>query len=492
MNKRVLIMLAVTSLFLVLAAAGILFFRVTPKSEEFIVELGEDISEDSKDYLKGWDFLLKGAYVDTKQVNTDKTGIYQAYCQLLFYDFVFRINVVDTTAPAITPVRETLYLEAGKEYAAEFFFQEVSDYSNEVSTCIVYHEQRSDMISFEETGAYNLEVLAEDAEGNSSRLDVEVLVDEAPVFVGIHDRYLAVGSQMDVYECVAAIDNQEGIISDRICVDTGDLDMDTIGDYIITYTVADAYGLETSESAAIRIRNADELAKYDTDYVMPEEELGLLCDAGYFAYEPLAEGNSEEAVSLIRPILINLKGDSYSGSGFIYKITPQRVFFASAAHVLEVEPGGVTRITFYNGESIEAAFAYESVSDTNELSMFCIDVAEIPTELLLDLKQACVDTHVYDRLSAGDEIIACATHFRGQDEDLVKVMEIEYLLVSEPELGLYSCLILSSGGPVQGMSGTAVVDDKGNLIGIATAIDVENDTAYHTRLDRIEELEQRF
>ncbi len=490
--KRNKIILAAVCLFCVLAAGSILLLRVTPKSSEFTIELGEDISKEGKDYLEGWDFLLERAALDMDQVDPEKVGVYEAYCHILFYDFVFHIKVEDTTAPSITPVREELCLEAGKEYAADYFFQEASDRSGEVNIGIVYNEQSSDTISFEEIGTYTLEVFAQDAFGNSNSLRVEVLVDEAPVFAGVHDRYLAVGSEIDVCEYVAAVDNLEGIVSDRIRVDTGGLDTDTIGDYVITYTVEDSYGLETSESAAIHICSADELAGYETDYELPEDELELLCDAGYFTYEPLTEGDTEEAVGLIRPALVNISGDFYSGSGFIYKITPQYVYFVSAGHVLEVDPGGVTNITFYDGESIQAAFAYECVSDTNELSMFRLDIAEIPAELLLVLKQACVDTDIYGTLSVGDEIAACATHFRGQDEDLVKVMEIEHLLVSEPELGLYSCLLVSTGGPVRGMSGTAVVDDKGNLVGIATAIDEENKIAYHTRIDRIKELEERL
>ncbi|MGL4345396.1 MAG: glycosyl hydrolase family 18 protein, partial [Cellulosilyticaceae bacterium] len=74
--------------------------------------------------------------------------------------------------------------------------------------------------------------------------DIET-VNQAPVITGATDKKITVGDAFDPMAGVTALDKEDGTITDRINV-TGEVNVNEIGEYTLTYTVTDSEGLTTT------------------------------------------------------------------------------------------------------------------------------------------------------------------------------------------------------------------------------------------------------
>ncbi|MGN0474928.1 MAG: immunoglobulin-like domain-containing protein [Acutalibacteraceae bacterium] len=496
--KRVLLIVAV-SVFTCVLCFVISLAAVIPKFQKNTVELGESVSTEPRDYLYGYSFIIANADIDTSHVDTTKVGQYEVHCDIWFYHYAFKINVVDTTAPTISASENQIYLASSREYHPEDFIDSVSDLSGDVQIWVDYGGKQYHNISFEILGQYTVAVTAKDASGNVSSINVNFTVDEAPVIIGVFDRHLVKGKNYDAGKSVVAIDNLDGNITEELKIDAAGLDTNTIGEYSVTYSVKDSYGLESSRTATIYICNENEIGNYNDERSISEEELELMCEAGYFKYEPLNEPDYDKTVSMIEPTLIDLKRNLsngwVAGSGVIYKITPQYTYFLSVEHVLKTQYQG-TDIMFFDGVKIHESFEYTTSDADNEMSMFKVKTADIPWDTLFSLKQIYVDYDIYSKLQVGDSVVAYAKHWLGRDVDLIRPMKVKKLTSSIKEFGLINSLLETSHNIVSGMSGTAVVDYKGNLVGLSSAAGLSSDnkssSSYHSKIDCLKELEAKM
>ena len=469
---------------------------VFPKQREMTVELGGEVSQAPSDYLFGYPFIIDSADVDTGGVITDKVGDYQTTARLLFYHYTFDVRVRDTTPPEIVPLADELYIASGRDYRPDDFMEQARDLSGKTECRIAYGGKTYDTISFPLQGKYRLTLEAEDASGNVGTREIDFTVDDPPVIIGAFDRHLPVGTDFDVAS-VAAVDTGDGNLTNKIQIERGGFDPDREGNYTVTYTVADSHGLATEKTVTYSVCQKEKLALYSDDLSLGGDELKLLCDADYFAYEPLAAPDFDKAVKLLEPTLVDLKvvweNAWIAGSGCIYKITPDYVCFLSVKHVM-VEVYKKCAVMFFDGTVVKGKVDYVYSKTYNELAMFMIPTADIPTDTLMKLRQVYVDPDIYNKLQKDDEVVAYAKHWIGSDEDLVKKMKVKRLTTSIRELNLYRSLLETTTGVVGGMSGTAVVDLRGNLVGLASAIGLDSEStrafsAYHSKIDVIPEVE---
>ena len=469
---------------------------VFPKQREYIVELGEKASVSPSDYLFGYPFIVQYADVDVSGVNTDRVGEYSAAARLLFYRYHLNVTVRDTVPPEIVPFEDELFIATGREYAPEDFAGEINDASGEVDCRIRYGGGETERISFPQAGAFVLTLEAEDASGNVGTREIAFAVDDPPVIIGAFDRHLPVGTDFDVTKA-AAVDTGDGNLTDRMSVDRGGFDPRTEGEYTVTYTVADSHGLVTEKSVTLSVRGKNQLSLYQDDISLKPEELKLLCDAGYFTYQPLDAPDYDKAVQLLEPALVDFKqvrSNGYAaGSGCIYRITPEYVYFLSVRHVMEAVHYNC-RIMFFDGMVVKQSIDYATSQKNNELSMFRIPVSDIPTDTLMTLRQVYVDREIYTKLSEGDEVVAFAKHWTGTDKDLIKRLKVRSLTSSIGEFGFYNSLLETTSGVQSGMSGTAVIDLRGNLVGLASAFGTatgnKNEiSSFHSKIDVLDEVE---
>lgn len=478
---------------LFLASLAVVF----PKQGEIFIELGDKAPVNPGDYLFGYPFVVNHARIDAEDVNTDKVGAYQVNAELLFYHYTIDVTVRDTTPPEIVPFQDELYIATGREYAPEDFAAKITDLSGDVSCGIRYDGSELSSVSFPEQGHYSVTLEARDASGNTGSCEIGFTVDDPPVIIGAFDRHLPVGTDFNLK--VVAVDTGDGVLSDHMLIDKGGFNSKKEGDYTVIYSVTDSHGLRTEKSITLSVCNKRKLSLYNDkdDLSLTPEEMRLLCGADYFSYQPLDVPDYDTVLDMIEPTLLDFKqtrSNGYAaGSGCIYRVTPEWIYMLSVQHVMK-EVSRDCSIMFFDGTVVKEDIAYATSKQKNELAMFKIPVSDVPTDTLLSLKQICVDTEVYTGMSEGDEVVAFAKHWSGTNQDKITRMKVKKLRVSIRDFGLYDSLMETTEGVVSGMSGTAVVDLRGRLVGLASAIGPSTDSdriasSYHSRIDVLAEAE---
>ena len=164
------------------------------------------------------------------------------------------------------------------------------------------------------------------------------------------------------------------------------------------------------------------------------KKLSILIDAGYFKYTPLENADKEKALELVKTTSVNLYADFdspasewnyYTGSGCVYKITPDFIYFLSAGHVLDALKGASCRLTFYEGSHADVICDPVFPEDTrSDLSMFRLKTEAIPLEGLMTLKEISFDPQYYDLLEEGCAAFLYSAYWYGK-ESLVTDTEFE-------------------------------------------------------------------
>ena len=88
----------------------------------------------------------------------------------------------------------------------------------------------------------------------------------APVFFGVEDKTLFFGEEFNALSGVMAIDDVDGAVTSTINV-TGEVDMETQGEYILTYTVTDEAGNTTTIQRTITV--------YASRWIVPNSEFDI-------------------------------------------------------------------------------------------------------------------------------------------------------------------------------------------------------------------------
>lgn len=488
-NKKIIVIPAASILVVLVAAIVLRFtlFQATPMNTEIVLELGEHLSKETSYYVSTNDRWTDDVTVDYSEVQEDVVGNYTVYSSVLFYHFTHNVQVVDTTAPTIEP-KSIQYIENGKEYNPDYFVNSVYDRSGDVDVYIEQDGAKKETICFGENGDYQFQIVAEDFSGNSTSVDISVTVDTVPIILCADEPYYPVGQDIDWTLAALAKDDVDGYISEKIQVDDSLLDINIIGDYQVTYSVTDSYGLETSKSVTVHIVSKEDAGTHIN--VLSEQDMQILCDDGYFTYEPLKENDYEKTIELIKPTGVNIHDNigKYSGSGFIYKITPQYVYFIGPTHLLDRDNVSTT-IMFFNGKTIDVESTRKIYNTNYDIAMIRAETSSIPLDLLLELKEIYIDYDIYSKINVGDTLIAYATHWKGQENDYIKQSTLINTTSSMKLFG-YEYFFEKTKNVITGMSGCSIVDEKGNLLGTTSC--GKNDIEYPTRIDYIQDIYDSF
>jgi hypothetical protein len=485
MKKK--IQIAVAGIFVILICLGSYLllshrspYNIYPKQkfESMELELGETLGTDIHDYLDGYDFILNRVILDTSTVNIDETGTYEVVCSLGKTRYIYNIIIKDTTAPVIEAVSSDKYYALGDKLPVKDFVESSFDLSGDVFLYVLEDGVKSDTLSFDETGTLEFTIYGEDASENKAECELLVNVDEAPCLIGVGDRYIKTGSEYDPGLYIFAVDNLDGLITDRIEINTGSFDSSTAGEYSILYSVEDSNGLVTSAASTVYVGDEQDIEIYLTD-----EDLELLCDAGYFTYEPLEEEDKDKTIEIVRKASVCLSKENGYGSGVIYKITPDYTYFISLSHVLKHK---TYDITFFDDNMITYQYNYIK-ENKDELSLFRIPTSEIPTETLLQLKEIYYDKDIYDKVGCGTNVMCYAENWK-RNQVYCKTAQIESLNYTESTL-LSNSIATNNRICAGGCSGTMLVDYKGNLIGLIEGWSMN--FGIQQKLDGLEDLYER-
>lgn len=230
------------------------------------------------------------------------------------------------------------------------------------------------------------------------------------------------------------------------------------------------------------------------DAYTSESSLETLCKTGYFNYKPLSTENFTLAQQLVKPCLIELfhadsedSPNGWSGSGVIYDITPEYIYFISVAHVLDLMTEGHNELWLYDGTRItfDDAIKYTRLSSDNEICLFRINTTYIPMRILLRLREISADSTIYSQIPEGAQLLGIATNYKHTGKDLITPMTLLKVNDSIPEKKDVPIYLTATLALQDGMSGTAVIDMKGNLVGIADAKNLNTNKSYALMIDNI-------
>lgn len=113
----------------------------------------------------------------------------------------------------------------------------------------------NDYIIINETGEYDVLLTVADASGNTAEALIHIVVGEAPTISGVEDITVTVGAdEVDYLDGVTAVDCNGNDITDKVTCDSSIVDLDTVGEYGITYTVVDENGFEAYETALVTVK----------------------------------------------------------------------------------------------------------------------------------------------------------------------------------------------------------------------------------------------
>lgn len=260
MNKRDKVILGIMGAFVIgsVSLMGMLFTvdPVSLKQNQFTYELHSEIPTTAENYINANPRVLEDAVVNLSNVRIDEVGVYDAYAEYAGKVYPFTIQIRDSVAPLASLVQTKYEIKVGSTLIAKDLVKDIEDDSEYQ----VYFDEEGhpQAKTFTEIGTFNeVFIIVEDIYGNKSnklRLSVEVSKDEdGPVFSGVDNKIIQVGTPFNAYLGVRASDQTDGDLTNSIQV-SGSVDIYTVGEYTLTYTVSDLAGNQTVATRVITVQ----------------------------------------------------------------------------------------------------------------------------------------------------------------------------------------------------------------------------------------------
>lgn len=268
-------------------------------SKSVTVELGNEKGIKVTDILDISKDEAKSAKIDTKKVNFNKEGKYEATITYDKKEYKVTVKIKDTVAPEATvkdsivvqtdnPVRVTDCISEIKEASgvADAKFKTKPDTaaqaaSTEPSTEVTASDDSgtesaastekdassavyaigdvslssNDEITYVEAGDYDNSIVVTDNAGNESEVPVKISVIAPPTINGVTDKTITAGESIDYMAGVTATDGKGADITSSVTVDSSAVKTDTAGSYQTTYKVTDQYGLTSSATSNVTVNN---------------------------------------------------------------------------------------------------------------------------------------------------------------------------------------------------------------------------------------------
>lgn len=251
MKRKILLSIIV----LVMSLITLTGCGATLTARPFALELGSSVPEDVLEYVTvsngNSEDVLANAVLSTGDIDNMTVGQYNATVIYKKQTINVRVDVVDTVAPVLEAKNDTFV--AGDALTVNDLVT-VRDFSDVTGVVIGKDGKEKDTIIAEE--GMRVTVRVTDASGNSSELAVSPKVTTpdtvAPELNGVEDVTVMVGSEFDILADITAVDDVDGNITASIKT-KGEVDTATAGEYVITYSVSDKAGNETSLERKITV-----------------------------------------------------------------------------------------------------------------------------------------------------------------------------------------------------------------------------------------------
>ena len=465
---------------LFLVCCGVIFYftyRIELILPEYVLELGDEINTDPAFYVKGTKWAVDGTSIDVSNVDCGKEGTYEVRIQHGWQEFISCVVIEDTIPPTLVLHKEDFYLEKNSECTAKMFVSKSRDLSGKVKLSLSTDGKIfSDKVSFDSCGEYTLTIKATDINGNERKKKKTVVVDTAPVFGELPEYYVAVDSTPDFLEMITAVDEVDGDVTEKIKADLSGIDMTEEGIGVVSFSVTDSYGLTAKKEIEVKVyqpENLQSLINHHEINRLDQRIIGAynLYDAGIYEDDNVEAVLEKLSTSLVR-LRKDISGGGYSyGSGFVLEMNEEEVIICTNHHV--VKEYAVIDIYFYDGTSAEGVVLGRTGNSATEDDVALVSVKRenIPDDLFRELRTIHVNMGSWREManeSGIDVGLKCVDEYGGIWKNRKGILLNKE---KKPEhFEKYGTFTEVSFDLVHGMSGSAVVDGYGNLMGMAVCI----------------------
>lgn len=268
-KRRILIMKMILIVVVLTAAiVGCIWYFGGPKVEkELTREAGSSLPTVS-DFLKKEADNVKLISGLDESVNMNTVADYEVVIEINDKRYTSVLHVKDTVKPVVTTKEATIFTTETVE--PEDLIESIEDVT---ATTVVFAE----IPDFTKLGTQEVKLKVTDEGGNVTEAvaRVEVVEDtEPPVIEGVTDLTVPAGSSVSYKRNITVTDNYDTDVS--LDVDTSAVDLNTVGEYPITYIAIDKAGNKTEVSAVLHVEAAsvdnatDSLVNAAADKILTE------------------------------------------------------------------------------------------------------------------------------------------------------------------------------------------------------------------------------
>ena len=500
-NIRKIVLLVLSTVIALALGAGLFMisplFAVETAQKNITIEAGERVKFAPSEFLDGADWCVNMSFIDDSAVNYKEVGEYPIYIYHGFQKYTAYVRVEDTTAPSLTCNIRNITIQKGDSITVNTIGMKADDNTG-IDRLLFFHisaekihvegEKEEDSAyteslylkgrdiwtedyTFEHGGLYTITVCAMDAYNNTSYLSVNVTVEEPPVLEAEEKIYLATGQTIDFADYIEVWDFMEPKYSaEDVVIDSSAVDMSKTGEYQVTYTATDSYGLSTQVSTTVCVHTAAELQELINTHEINKDDniiIGAynLYDSGYYE-----ENNPALIQQAMLPAIVHIENDdNYTfGSGYILKINEDYVTIATNDHVITGDYA--PSVTFYDGTVCQAVVIAKDARE--DIAFLQIPLAQNSDEYFLSreyaesLRTVHINEGYWNALENESRIDICYNCIDENGE--VWQSAVGYMVYKEATRtwneyeNINECIISMS--PVGGTSGSAIFDGHGRLI----------------------------
>lgn len=503
-NIKKSLKLSIICMFILICLAILLFlfmkspvFKVSFIKDEVHLELGSTMEKSPSYYLEGEDWCVPLSYVDTSSVNHKKIGRYPVYIYHGFEKYTCYVTVTDTTAPEISCDVKTKTIQPGESISIKKLGIQVTDYSEieslaftKISSNKFYtglsDEKSQDIrqayqkgidvfgeeFQFSYGGIYTLTIEACDTFHNRSQITLTLKVEQPPV-IEAPSIYAAIGTEIDFSKYITAWDLiDESFSVEDVEIESSELNIGTAGDYPITITGTDSYGLTSTTTSTVHVLSKGDLQELINTHKINFNDHIILgaynkYDSGYYENKDLAF-----IQETVLPSIVHIENDKLDtfGSGFIIEINDEFVTIATNEHVVSQDM--TTDVSFYDGTTLNGAVVFTNAENDIAFIRIPIDGKDTSTSastgLVSKLRTVHIDESYWKGLGTKPNLPICYTciDYDGNVWNQTSGKIVEKLATRNWNQYEDISESIISTTPVSGSSGSALFDSSGRLVGM--------------------------
>ncbi len=368
LNKKTKLLLTILGTIAVLFLALFLFlksplFSVKLTQKEIHIEAGQKADTNPHTYLEGPDWSVALSYVDTSAVKYRKVGRYPVSIYHGLLKYTAYVNIIDTTPPVVNSSVKNKTLIPGAIISAKSLGLDIKDYSEiesilftKITSTKFYTglpDEQTEVIrkayekgipmeaedfQFSFGGIYTLTISVQDAFYNTTETELTLTVEEPPIIEVAKDFYIVGKEQIDFSKYIKVWDFISGDMDvKKVEIDSSNVNLSNAGNYPITFTITDDYGLTTTKTATVHVTSQDSLQELINTHMIDRSTstiIGAKCpyDSGYYTNR-----NKEFIQNVMLPTLVSIQNSAIgvTGKGFLIEINDTFATIATTQQIIK-------------------------------------------------------------------------------------------------------------------------------------------------------------